>query len=113
MMKDGRRIVMVVLGVAAIALAGELCGEEQPTDQAAPSTWRFRSDSQTQAGGGASQDQSTEVRFATSAPAEETSPSVVATAAAVGGQRYQKHATVDPIATNGPIFVDWPKPDVS
>lgn len=26
---------------------------------------------------------------------------------------YDKHAPVDPIATNGPIFVDWPKPDVA
>jgi hypothetical protein len=24
-----------------------------------------------------------------------------------------KHAPLDPIATNGPIFVDWPKPDVA
>jgi len=26
---------------------------------------------------------------------------------------YDKHAPVDPVATNGPIFVDWPKPDVA
>jgi hypothetical protein len=26
---------------------------------------------------------------------------------------YDKHAQVDPVATNGPIFVDWPKPDVA
>lgn len=27
--------------------------------------------------------------------------------------RYDKHAPVDPIATNGPIFVDWPRPNVA
>ena len=27
-------------------------------------------------------------------------------------QLYDKHAPVDPIAANGEIFVDWPKPDV-
>jgi hypothetical protein len=26
---------------------------------------------------------------------------------------YDKHAPVDPVATNGAIFVDWPKPDVA
>src|SRR3990172_5819802 len=26
---------------------------------------------------------------------------------------YDKHAPVDPIAANGAIFVDWPKPDVA
>lgn len=26
---------------------------------------------------------------------------------------YDKHAPVDPIATNGPIFVNWPKPDAA
>lgn len=26
---------------------------------------------------------------------------------------YDKHAPVDPVATNGEIFVDWPKPDVT
>src|SRR5262245_17084271 len=26
---------------------------------------------------------------------------------------YTKHEKVDPIATNGQIFVDWPKPDVA
>jgi hypothetical protein len=29
------------------------------------------------------------------------------------GPVYQKHKKVDPIATNGPIFVNWPKPDVA
>ena len=31
----------------------------------------------------------------------------------ITGQRYQKHDTVDPVATNGPIFAGWPKPDVA
>ena len=42
-------------------------------------------------------------RAPSSALAEEPAPKPL----------YDKHAPVDPIATNGAIFVDWPKPDVA
>ncbi len=32
---------------------------------------------------------------------------------AKGGDQYAKHEKVDPIKANGPIFVNWPKPDVA
>jgi hypothetical protein len=41
------------------------------------------------------------------------SPNVVLAEAPKPAPLYDKHAPVDPIATNGAIFVDWPKPDVA
>jgi hypothetical protein len=42
-------------------------------------------------------------RVQTSALAEDATPKPL----------YDKHAPIDPIAVNGSIFVDWPKPDVA
>jgi hypothetical protein len=103
----------VVLAVGAVVLAGGLCGQDQPSAPSAASTWQLSVDSRSEAGSGAAAQPGSQLRLIDKprAQSEPSDPSVASTA--VGGQRYQQHETVDPVETNGPIFVGWPKPDVA
>lgn len=84
---------LLVSLVTAFMAAGLLWGQ---------SLWGQRPQSDSRAD--AASKKTTSLRFAENSP-KESPESVPRTA------RPDKHALVDPIKANGPLFVDWPKPD--
>jgi hypothetical protein len=104
-------VLLSLLGLAigAVVLAGVLWGKDQPD---ASATLRFSANPPSPAGADNSASSGSRLQFSKPhPPGQQSDPS--AASAAIGGQRYQLHEIVDPVATNGPIFVGWPKPDVA
>ncbi len=106
------RPALAGLGLGLVLVAGVLWAQERSPEPSADTTVRFSGESTAPAPAATPADADSRLRF-TKPHVAGRSPTSSLASTTVSGQRYQHHDTVDPVATNGPIFVDWPKPDVA
>lgn len=100
------RCLLILLAATALLAAVSVLSGQGREPQGAVAEIRFKTDDDEP------QDPppQTSLRFAERA--DRTTSSVAdATAEPAPRRRPDKHADIDPVKANGPIFVDWPKPD--